>query len=321
MSERPTFSVVVAAYESADRIALTLHSVLNQSRSDLELLVVDDGSRDRTAEVVAEIGEHDPRVRLIRQSNAGTARARNRGLREARGAYASFLDDDDLWLPTYLERIGEAFSAHPTAGIAYADAWVMDAPTGRVGVRSALERYAAPLRRLPRRIEGSEALRALLRANFLTTCATTVSRRALDLAGPLDPSIKGADDWDLWLRIAGEGFGAARVDERLTVLRKRADSVGADVEMMAVNSARTLEAAIGRDLPQRAEWIARRHLRVIGWELRSMRSGRGTHLARLARRLGRKRLPTPWSAGKDDWRASPPELQLDPRPSSLTESP
>lgn len=305
----PTFSVIVAAYESAGRIPLTLRSVLGQSRSDLELVVVDDGSEDETAEVVERMAQRDARLRLIRQSNRGTAGARNRGIEDSRGRYLSFLDDDDFWLPTYLERVGAALAADPSAGVGFCDAWVLDASSGRVGSRSALERFARPIRRLPERIASSEALPALLRVNFLTTCATTVTREALEVAGPLDPSIRGADDWDLWLRIVGEGFGMARVPERLAVLGKRPDSVGADARMMAANSARTLQAALERGPGASAERVARRHLQAVELERRSLGSGRRSRLARLARRIGRKRLPALRSG--DEWVEAPATLRAE----------
>lgn len=307
MAAQPTFSVIVAAYESADRISLTVHSALGQTRGDLELVVVDDGSRDGTAEVVDGIAQHDQRLRLIRQQNEGTVSARNHGLREARGAFVSFLDDDDLWLPTYLERVGGAMESNPAAGIGTSDAWVMDAQSGRVGSRSAWERFAVPIRRLPNQIGSDRALRSLLRVNFLSTCATTVSREALSRVGPLDPTIKGADDWDLWLRIAGAGFEMVRVSERLAVTRKRPDSVGADAVMMASNSAKTLESAIGRGMPRRAVRVAGRHLRVIELERRSSHA-RSALAGRLARRLGRKRLPARGGA-HGRWEQPPPQLR------------
>lgn len=290
----PAFSVVVAAFNSAARIAETLNSVLDQTRPELELIVVDDGSSDRTAAVAEELAAGDRRIRVLRQSNRGTVAARNAGLAAARGEYVSFLDDDDLWLPDYLEAVAARLERGAGVGLVHTDAWVLDAASGGVGRRTALERFALPVRRSLRAAEPAAAEAALLRVNFVTTCAATVSRPALDAVGELDPSIRGCDDWDLWLRIAGAGFGVACIEEPLAVLRKRSDSVGSDRSMMAANSRLVLERALRRGpATPRARRIARRHLRLVAREADALRGASRpvSALAGIARRLGRKRIP------------------------------
>jgi teichuronic acid biosynthesis glycosyltransferase TuaG len=303
---QPTFSVVVAAFNSESRIAETMLSVLGQSRSDLELIVVDDGSTDATATVAERIAAGDERVRVIRQRNRGTVAARNAGLEAATGSYVSFLDDDDLWLPAYLEHVADRFERVEDAGLVHADAWVLDADSGRFGRLTAHRRFARPIRRLAPAPAPRQAEEALLRVNFVTTCAATVSRRALEAVGELDPSIRGCDDWDLWLRIVGAGYRPVRIDEPLAVLRKRSDSVGSDSSMMARNGRVVLERALARGTRgRRAERIARRHLRAIAGEL-DVPGGWGRLRGRLARRLGRKRMRAP---GRE-WRQAPPEAQV-----------
>jgi O-antigen biosynthesis protein len=108
---RPTVSVVIPTYNRAALLPRALRSVLAQTHRDLEVLVVDDGSTDDTASVVAEAG--DTRVRYIRQPrNAGVAAARNRGLRESRGTFVAFLDSDDEWRPEKLEMQLALFDSH-----------------------------------------------------------------------------------------------------------------------------------------------------------------------------------------------------------------
>ncbi|MBY0229452.1 MAG: glycosyltransferase [Gemmataceae bacterium] len=106
-------SVVVPLYNKARWIQRTLDSALSQTFADFELLVVDDGSTDGGGDIVARCTH--PRVRLIRQPNAGPGAARNRGLAEAKGELAAFLDADDEWLPTFLQKSVAALDAHPEA--------------------------------------------------------------------------------------------------------------------------------------------------------------------------------------------------------------
>lgn len=106
-------SVVVPLYQKAPYVARSIRSILAQTRPPDEIIVVDDGSTDGGGEVVARIG--DPRIRLLRQRNAGPGAARNRGLAVAKGSLVAFLDADDTWEPRFLERALARLEAHPEA--------------------------------------------------------------------------------------------------------------------------------------------------------------------------------------------------------------
>jgi hypothetical protein len=244
MSE-PTFSVVIPTYEALDTVAATVRSVLAQTFEDFELIVVDDGSRDGTPELVEATAAGDPRLRLHRQANAGTAGARNTGIGLARGRRVSLLDNDDLWLPGFLAGVEEAFAAHPDIGLAYTDVWILDEATGRIHRKSGLEHYDP----VPDHLSGPEFLSALLRINFITACTATLRRETLERVGGFDPTIRGSDDYDLWLRVAAAGFAAARPAGRLALLRDRPGSQSKDRLMMAENLRRALAAA-GEGLPE-----------------------------------------------------------------------
>lgn len=97
-------SIITPCYNGERYIAETIESVLGQTYADWELIVVDDGSRDRTAEIAAEYAARDQRIQLLRQANAGTAAARNNGMRIARGRYIALLDADDVWDRDFLAR-------------------------------------------------------------------------------------------------------------------------------------------------------------------------------------------------------------------------
>lgn len=111
----PEVTVAIPLYNAEATIARTLGSVLGQTFADYEIVVVDDGSTDAGATVVAATG--DPRLRLVRQANGGVAAARNRALQEARGRLVAFLDADDLWRPRHLEHLVALAGKFPTAGL------------------------------------------------------------------------------------------------------------------------------------------------------------------------------------------------------------
>ena len=119
----PRVSVVIPLYNKAPFILAAVGSVLRQSLADFELIVVDDGSTDSSASLVAGVG--DPRIRLLAQANAGPGPARNRGLGEARGEYVAFLDADDEWEPGFLALAVTALDGDPDAG-----AWVSGRAVG-----------------------------------------------------------------------------------------------------------------------------------------------------------------------------------------------
>lgn len=100
----PLVSVIIPAYNAEFFIEKTLNSVLSQTYKNIEVLVVDDGSQDRTAEIITSIAKIDSRVFLLQQSNAGVAAARNLAINKCRGEYIAPIDADDIWYPQNLEK-------------------------------------------------------------------------------------------------------------------------------------------------------------------------------------------------------------------------
>lgn len=109
----PMFSIVIPLYNKENNIAQTVESVLNQTIVNFEILIVDDGSKDHSVEIVEKIS--DDRIRLIQQINGGVSKARNRGIREAKGQYICFLDADDLWKSDFLETVNLLIEEFPEA--------------------------------------------------------------------------------------------------------------------------------------------------------------------------------------------------------------
>ena len=120
MRSEVSVSIILPTYNRAALLPRSIESVLGQTYGDFELIVVDDGSQDDSAAVVAKFG--DKRTRYLRHTqNRGVAAARNTGLAEVRGAYVAFQDSDDQWLPEKLERQKRAFDRHPDAAVVYSD--------------------------------------------------------------------------------------------------------------------------------------------------------------------------------------------------------
>jgi len=184
-------SVVVPTHNRSELLTLTLGSVLRQRDVDLEVIVVDDGSSDNTADVVAGLG--DARIRVVRHDTPqGVAAARNRGIAEAAGRWVAFLDDDDLWAPDKLARQLQA--AHQTGRD-----WVY---TGAVRIDAGQRIISGRPPPDPR-----ELAAGIARFNLMPGgCSNAIaSRAALVAVGRFDDGYKHFADWDLWIRLAGRG--------------------------------------------------------------------------------------------------------------------
>lgn len=196
---KPLVSVVIPAYNSQGTVERAIRSALAQDYDPIEVIVVDDGSADRTAEIAEAIG--NKRVRVIGQANAGPAAARNQGIRESRGEFIAFLDDDDEWLPGRLKHCVEPMIANPDLALVFCRA--LDCfPDGREIVRG--EDYEQ--RRVFPRLLWPSARQ--------TTPGTTIRRAAVEKVGVLDESLHTREDLDLWIRI-GEKFKTIEVPEVL----------------------------------------------------------------------------------------------------------
>ena len=184
----PAISVVVPLFNKRDEVGATLRSVLAQTLPPVEIVVVDDGSTDGSAEVVRAIGS--PLVRLLVQSNAGVCVARNRAVAEARGEYIAFLDADDCWEPGYLAEIAALIAEFPGCGIYSTAFWVLD---GR-------GRFPVPCP--DRRGVVDNFFRDSAHRYISIPSASVVPRRVFDEVGGFPPGMKIGEDLYLWVKIA-----------------------------------------------------------------------------------------------------------------------
>lgn len=194
-----TISVVIPSYNHGHLIARAIRSVLSQDWPAIEILIVDNHSQDNTYEVVSAFSDH--RIRLIKIHNEGViAKSRNEGIRAATGQWVAFLDSDDWWLDAKIKCCAPYFD---TADVIYHDLQIVD----KCGANILYRRFRKPQILSPSRHD------LLVRGNPILTSSVMVRRTVLDQAGLFDERLEivSAEDYDLWLRIAG-------VTERFTHL-------------------------------------------------------------------------------------------------------
>jgi glycosyltransferase involved in cell wall biosynthesis len=197
----PTVSVVIPTYNRAAFLGPAVASIREQTLPCNEIVIVDDGSTDDTEAVVATLG---PGIRYVRQSNAGPAVARNRGIRETQTDLVGFLDTDDRWLPEKLALQVEVMKRHPSVALVCADMAIED-DSGKQLVDSNFEKRG--MKRLFEDLDGKpipDAPRRLLEINFVNTSTTLIRRDVLVALNSFDDRLRYGEDLELWLRIAAK---------------------------------------------------------------------------------------------------------------------
>jgi glycosyltransferase involved in cell wall biosynthesis len=220
-------SVVIPLYQSERFISETIKSVLGQTFPDFELIVVDDGSSDRGPALVAAMD--DPRIRLIRQENRGLAGARNSGVRHARGDYVAFLDADDLWTPTKLQRHVEQLDKDSSIGVSFSASALMNDEGKDIGLVQKPRGCAFDVDSIFCRNPIGNGSAPVIRRTTLDAIAFFDEAR-----GRLcwfDESFRQSEDIECWTRIAAttdRRFGY--VDAALTRYRVNREGLSANVD-------------------------------------------------------------------------------------------
>jgi glycosyltransferase involved in cell wall biosynthesis len=247
-STRMLVSVVIPTFNCADFLVEAVRSVLDQTYQDFEILVVDDASTDNTKSVLLAFG---PRVRYIRQERAGPSVARNLAILQSQGELIAFLDADDLWRPTKLDRQLEYLNHHPETILVYTD--FTRGPSPGSNNESRLQAFK------PR--DPTDPFHALLDENFVATPTVVVRREALARSGLFDPTLKGSEDLDLWLRLAhAHGWRSVGfIDEILVDVRQHPGNTSRTVDFMKEQVRAThLMLARWADDPEAVRLLSRR---------------------------------------------------------------
>ncbi len=203
----PKISVIIPTYNRGNLIQNTINSVLNQTFTDWELLVIDDGSTDNTKEIVQEFIKKDSRVKYFYEENSGCPSGpRNLGVENAKGEYVAFLDSDDEWFPTKLEKQLDIFtnSKNPKLGVVACYLYIKDNKTGKIV--SKRDTYYM----------GNILNKLLMDTSLMFTSSCIMTKLSiLKEVGPFDSRFKVSEDVDMWLRISELGYEFDYVPEYL----------------------------------------------------------------------------------------------------------
>lgn len=227
----PGISVVIPAFNYAHYLPEAVASVLAQTFTNLELLIVDDGSTDPTPEVCARFS--DPRVRTIRQPNAGLSAARNTGLHAARFPAVAFLDADDCWEPGFLAAVVEAFARLDPRFAAIATASVRMDAAGRL----------LPPPRKNFLHEGELTAATFCLRNRPLSSSIVVRRAAFAECGGFDPALRSSEDRDMWIRLTARGHRFFYLAQPLARIRRHPQNMSKNAPRMKRNSGLVLRRA------------------------------------------------------------------------------
>ena len=260
-----TVDVIIPAFNAAKYLPAALESVGSQTFEDWQIVVIDDGSTDDTAAVVAPfLDRFGPKLKYIKQENRGLPAARNAAILASNSRFIALLDADDVWLPCRLAASIETLTARPNAGLAYGLITYIDAEGN---TKETFQGNSAPF-------EGRVASRIYMRKIELPCPTITIRRSGIDEVGLFDETMRSTEDRDLWLRVALR-HEVAFIPKVLAYYRVSSSS-------MSANSQRMLEAQLqfirkhygsegcgivprqrawARAYKQRAEALDRQHMR------------------------------------------------------------
>jgi glycosyltransferase involved in cell wall biosynthesis len=222
-------SIVIPVYNGEKTIKNTVESVLHQTFSDFELIVINDGSQDSTLQIVSSI--KDSRLKVFSYENAGLAASRNRGISQAVGEYISFIDADDLWTPNKLEAQWRALQENPNAAVAYS--WTDHIDESGQFFRSG-----------PHFTFSGDIYARLLLVDFIGSGSNPLIRtQVFAEVGGFDESLTAVEDWEMWLRLAAR-YQFVVVPSPQILYRVYDNSMSFNIWGMEKASLRVIEKAV-----------------------------------------------------------------------------
>lgn len=256
----PALSIVIPSYNVAPYIEAAISSALDQTFTDLEVIVVNDGSTDQTPAIIERIAaeRNDPRLKIIHRANGGLAAARNTGIKAAMGEFIGFLDSDDVWHPTKAAKHVDRMRADPTIGISFSHSQYIaesGVPTGGILFAKKTE----------------PSLHDMIRRNHVGNGSTPVVRSiCFKKAGVFREELKSCEDYEMWCRILwATDLRAEAIQEPLTSYRLRDSSLSFNFEKFVSNADLAMSALRERmkHVPERLFRAGHaEHYRIAAWK-------------------------------------------------------
>ncbi|OKH34566.1 glucosyl transferase [Calothrix sp. HK-06] len=213
-------TVVIPAYNASEYLAETITSVLQQTFANFEIIVVDDGSKDNTMDIVHSFSQQDSRVKLISQKNQGVSVARNTGIKNAQGEFIAFLDADDVWLPQKLALHVQHLSDNPSLGMSFGRVEFMNSDGRLTGQRS------------NPRLKDITPQHLYQENPAVTPSNAVIRRRVLEQIGGFDLDLSGFADVELFLRVSCKGCQVEGLDEVLVLYRTSTGGMSSQLHRM-----------------------------------------------------------------------------------------
>ncbi|MES2315494.1 MAG: glycosyltransferase [Patescibacteria group bacterium] len=209
-------SIVVPVYNAEKYIGETLHSIVRQTYKNFEVLVVNDGSIDNSADIIKAFADKDSRINLINQVNKGLSGARNTGMAQAKGEYIAIIDSDDLMLPNKIASQYAWLESHPEYDITYSNLYYF------VDKKDGIYLYSMP------HPSGQIYQEILEYGTFINPNTVFFRKKLYEKLGGFEEGMRRTEDLDYWLTLAYNKVGFLYQPEYLTLYRLRKDSISAD---------------------------------------------------------------------------------------------
>ena len=200
-------SIIIPAYNAEKYIRGSIKTILEQTYNNFEIIVIDDGSVDNTAQIIKDEYKDDARIKLISQKNGGVAVARNHGIKMARGEYIAFLDPDDYYLPAKIEREVEFLQSHPEFDVVYCK------------MKHFYDDNIDVLYQHKGEMPSGQVFENLLDRFFGQLNTVLIPKRIFEKIGMFDENFRDSEEWDMFLRIARARYTFGFLDEDLVRIR------------------------------------------------------------------------------------------------------
>ncbi|MDB4919625.1 glycosyltransferase family 2 protein [Mucilaginibacter sp.] len=243
----PFISVIMPAFNAEKYIEESINSVICQTYINWELIIINDGSTDRTANIAGKYGAADARIKLINQENKRLGAARNAGIITAKGNWIAFLDADDLWMPYKLEKQIQAAETEPAAGVIFS--------SGYTFYDNSLN-TALPYGTVAGFFTHTEIYKLEYKGNYIPVLSALVKKSHIDKIGLQDenPYVYGCEDWDYWLRLALNGVSFFGMNERLFYYRRHISNMSNDNNLMTLAKATVFIKNLKKELLTKEEF-------------------------------------------------------------------